>query len=119
MAAIILVGEDDKFLGKVFLAKLSAAGFDVTLAENGQEVLEKARLKKPDLLLLDLIMPVKDGFETLQELRADPNLKDIKVIITSTLQQPEDLAKTKQLGASGYLNKEDIHAIVQNVQKFL
>jgi two-component system, OmpR family, alkaline phosphatase synthesis response regulator PhoP len=115
----ILIGEDDKFFAKVYLLKLSKAGYDVSVVESGDQVIAQATVRKPDLIMLDLIMPKKDGFQTLQELKANPNLRTVKVLITSALEQPEDIQKVKQLGAAGFLNKSSIQNIVTEVQKYV
>ena len=104
----ILVGEDDVFLSKVYMAKLTKEGYQVEHAINGEKVLEAARKKKPDLILLDLMMPVKDGFETLKELKADAALKDIKVMILSNLSQEEDKKRVMDMGAAEYVVKADV-----------
>ncbi|PIP26262.1 MAG: response regulator, partial [Candidatus Moranbacteria bacterium CG23_combo_of_CG06-09_8_20_14_all_40_16] len=76
---------------------------------------------KPDLILLDLIMPVKDGFETLKELKADSSLKDVQVIILSNLSQEEDRQRVLNLGAVEYVVKADVSfsEIVKLVKKYL
>lgn len=107
-SACILVGEDDAFLSKVYKTRLTKEGFTVFHAVNGEELLKLAREKKPDLILSDLIMPVKDGFETLKELKADPELKDIKVIILSNLSQDEDKKRVLDLGAVEYVVKANV-----------
>lgn len=101
----ILVAEDDKFYANIYKMKFSKEGFDVEVAGNGEEALKIARQRKPDLILLDLIMPIKDGFETLKELKSDANLKAIKVVVSSNLGQEEDMKKAKELGALDYLTK--------------
>lgn len=104
----VLVAEDDKFYSDVFKTKLGKEDFDVVVAADGAEALKLARERKPDLMLLDLIMPVKDGFETLKELRADQELKDVKVVVLSNLGQDADVKKAKDLGANDYLVKTNI-----------
>lgn len=104
----ILVAEDDKFYANVYRVKLAKEGYQVMVVGNGEELLTEARKKTPDLILLDLIMPGKDGFETLQELKADPKLKSVKVVIMSNLGQTEDVAKAKGLGADDYMVKTNI-----------
>lgn len=103
----ILLVEDDEFISDVYTTKLSREGFEVDRAENGEVALKKAREHKPNLILLDLMMPIKDGFETLRELKLDTLLKDIKVIVLSNLSQPEDKEKVKNLGADDYCVKAE------------
>ena len=111
---LILVAEDDQFYANIYKVKLAKEGYQVVLAFNGEETLKEARLKKPDLILLDLIMPVKDGFETLKELKEDTSLRDVKVVVLSNLGQDEDIKKVKELGATDYLVKTNI-----SIQKVL
>lgn len=119
--AHILVGEDDKFLSKVYKTKLSKAGYEVENAMTGEQVIEMARKKKPDLILLDLIMPIKDGFQTLQELKADPKLKNVKVVILSNLRQEEDRQRVLDLGAEEYVVKANVPfaEILKLIEKYL
>ena len=95
---IVLLVEDDAFFQKFYAAKIKDSGFEVDIANNGVEALEKLKSLKPDLILLDLIMPEKDGFEVLQALSASPSYKDIPVLVFSTLGQEEDVKKSERLG---------------------
>lgn len=117
----ILVAEDDQFYGNIFKLKLSSAGYDVEVAQDGQQAITAALKHKPELILLDLIMPVKDGFETLKELKSNPELKDIKVVIMSNLGQDDDIQKTTALGAADYLVKTNLSLkeMVAAVEKHL
>lgn len=117
----VLVAEDDKFLSGVYKNKLTKEGFEVILVMNGREVLAAARQKKPDIILLDLIMPGKDGFEVLKELKNDADLKDIKVIILSNLSQEEDKKRVMDLGALDYVVKANVsfREIVETVKHHL
>lgn len=120
-APIILVGEDDKFIANVYKTKLAKEGYQVEHGSDGKEVIRLAREKKPDIILLDLIMPVEDGFETLAELKADPQLKDIKVVILSNLSQDEDKKKVLDLGAVEYVVKANVSfkEVIETVKKYL
>ncbi len=113
------MAEDDTFFSKVFKSKLTEEGFDVLVAPNGAELLKEARKRKPDLIILDLIMPKMDGFTALGELKKDPDLKDIKVVISSTLEQQEDIDKTQKLGAAGYINKSDITEVLKKIKEYM
>jgi CheY-like chemotaxis protein len=117
----ILIAEDDSFLIKVYKTKLTKEGFQVEIATNGEEALKLAREKKPDLIFCDLMMPIKDGFETLKELKADPKLKKIKVVILSNLSQEEDRQRVMDLGAEEYLVKANIpfSEIIKLAKKYL
>jgi DNA-binding response OmpR family regulator len=96
----VLVVEDDRFLASAYRAKLTKSGFEVQVAGDGEEGLEMLKTFTPDIILLDLVMPRRDGFATLPEIRK--LLKDVPVIVTSNLGQKEDLDKTD------YLIKSDL-----------
>ena len=104
----ILVAEDDKFYANIYRTKLTKEGYEVVVVGDGAQAMKLARQKKPDLILLDIVMPVKDGFETLKELKADANLKSVKVIVLSNLGQEEDIKKAKELGAVDYIVKANV-----------
>ena len=118
---LILVAEDDIFISDAQRNKLAKEGFDVCIAGNGIEVLAKAREKAPDIILLDLIMPLKDGFETLKELKADAKLKNIKVIVLSNLSEAEDKKKVMDMGAIDYVVKANssLREIVELIKRNL
>lgn len=107
MAKILLV-EDDPFLSSLLKTRLDKEKFEVTLAHDGPEALEAIKNTKPDLILLDIILPGKSGFDVLEEMRADPQLKDkqdIPVIIISNLGQESDIERGKELGVVDYYVK--------------
>ena len=101
----ILIIEDDVFFQKFYSTKIQEAGFQVDVASDGEQGLLKARSLKPDLIILDIIMPKKDGFATLVDIFKDKELKKIPVLIFSTLSQEQDVQKGLKLGAVGYVNK--------------
>ncbi len=101
----ILIVEDDKFLRLLLERKLKNENFEVVAAEDGEETLEKIVTEKPDLILLDIILPKKSGFAVLEEINKDENLKRIPVFIISNLGQPEDIERGKNLGAKEYFVK--------------
>lgn len=105
---LILVAEDDLYYANIYKIKLAKEGYESIVVGNGEWALKFARERKPDLIILDLVMPVKDGFETLKEIRQDENLKDMKVLVLTSLGQEEDAKRAKELGADGYLVKTDI-----------
>jgi CheY-like chemotaxis protein len=102
---LILVIEDDVFFQKFYSLKLQEQGFQVDIAGNGEEGLEKIKTEKPDLIILDIIMPIMDGFEVLETLSNDQELKKIPVLVFSTLGQEKDVQKAIKLGARDYINK--------------
>ena len=101
----ILLVEDDTFLGGIYSTKLKNEGFNVIHAADGVAGLAMAKEMKPQLILLDILMPKMDGFEVLQELKKDPLTKEIPVIMLTNLGQNEDVDKGLQLGAVDYLIK--------------
>jgi CheY-like chemotaxis protein len=103
----ILVAEDDKYLANAYRVKLSKEGFEVLIASDGAEALKLLETNIPDLIILDLIMPVKDGFTTLAEIMENPTLKLIPCIVASNLEQKEDITKAMSLGAKDYIVKSE------------
>lgn len=101
----ILIIEDDVFLNELMAKKLIEEGFDVIKAVNGEEGLVMTQREKPDLILLDLILPGMDGFEILEKIKEEPETSTIPVIILSNLGQREDIEKGFDLGADDYLIK--------------
>lgn len=112
---IVLI-EDDEILAKVLQTELADAGFEVLQAFDGEEGLELVRAKLPDLVLLDLVLPKKHGFEVLEELKKTPDTKGIPVIILTLLGEDEDIKKGLRLGANDYLVKSS-HAVAEIVEK--
>ena len=117
----ILVAEDDRFYANIYRTKLAKENYEVAVVGNGAMALALAQRKKPDLILLDLIMPVKDGFETLKELKADPKLADVKVVVLTNLEQADDIKRAKDLGAVDYIVKSNvsIHEVVEKVKELI
>ena len=117
----ILVAEDDRFLVTAYRAKLTKAGFEVQIASDGDEVLATLQKFIPDIMLLDLVMPKKDGFAALEAIKKDEKLKHIPIIVASNLGQKEDLDKAKALGADDYIIKSDMSmdALVQKINSHI
>ena len=101
----ILIIEDDKFLRELIARKLFEEDYGVSEAIDGEEGMKKIKEEKPDLILLDLILPGIDGFEVLARMKEDPVLAAIPVIILSNLGQKDDVEKGLKLGAIDYLIK--------------
>lgn len=101
----ILVVEDDRFLRGLLTQKLDNEGFDVSIAADGNEGMEKIAQEKPDVVLLDIILPGIDGFEILKKMQADPELSKIPIMLLTNLGQQEDIERGLRLGAKGYLIK--------------
>ena len=117
----ILIVEDDEFISDVYQRKLLLEGFEVALAKDGEEALRTIRERRPDLVLLDIMIPLKDGFQVLSDLRADAGLSDIRVVVMSNLSQGKDIAHAKELGALDYIVKSNIALpdMVQRIRKAL
>jgi len=101
----ILIVEDDQFLRELCVKKLEKEGFKATAAVDGSEGLKKLAVEAPDLILLDIILPGIDGFDVLKNVKEDPKLKDIPVILLTNLGQKDDVEKGLKLGARDYLIK--------------
>lgn len=101
----VLVVEDDKFLRELFVRKMFNEGFDVESAVDSIQVFEILSEKKPEVILLDLILPGVDGFEILGRIKKDDGLKDIPVMVISNLGQKEDIDRAMDLGAADFLIK--------------
>jgi len=105
MAKTILIVEDDKFLRELIAKKLIKENFEVSEAIDGEEGIKKIKEEKPDLILLDLILPGIDGFEVLSQMKKESTLASIPVIILSNLGQKEDVEKGLKMGAVDFLIK--------------
>ena len=103
----ILVVEDDKFLRELIIQKLLSEGYSTAEAVDGEEGIKKIAEEKPDLVLLDIILPGIDGFEVLKQAKANEDIKDIPIIILSNLGQQDDTDKGIELGAKDYLIKAE------------
>lgn len=116
----VLVVEDDKFLADVFLTKLTKEGFNVIQAFNGEDAISVTKKYHPDLILLDIIIPKKDGFDVLKEIKEDETVKDIPVIIMSNLGQEADVGMGKKLKAVEYLVKTNtsLADIVKKIKQY-
>ena len=111
----ILIAEDDKFLRNVLRAKLVGEGFDVIAAADGEEALETLEKEHPDIVLLDIIMPKKNGFDVLEALRLKGGTM-VPIVILSNLGQEEDVRRGLALGAVDFLVKSD-HSLKDVVDK--
>lgn len=117
----ILVAEDDKFLLKIYQTKLAKEGFNILIASDGEEAIQMVKSEKPSLVILDLLLPKKSGFEVLAEIKADPVTKDIPVIISSNLGQDADVEKGLKLGAADYMIKANlsITEVMDKIKKYI
>ena len=103
----ILIVEDEETISSMYKASMSKAGFEVVLANDGKEGLKIATESKPNLILLDIMMPKMDGFAVLEKLKSDDSTKNIPVVMLTNLGQSEDKEKGRKLGAVDYWVKAD------------
>lgn len=117
----ILIADDEESYGNIFKLKLSKEGYNTAVVSNGEWALQVAKRKKPDLILLDLLMPKMDGFETLKHLREDANLKDVPVIVLSNLDRSGHIERLEPYGIKAYLIKIEcsIQDIVNTIKQFV
>ncbi len=120
-AAKILVIEDEASLSNILSETLADRGYKVSIAIQGEEGWQKTKDERPDLVLLDIVLPRLDGFVYLKRLRAHKKLKDIPVLILSNLGQDSDVEQGRQLGAIDYMVKSNhtIDAIIKRVEGVL
>lgn len=104
----ILLVEDDDGLASVYMTRLEAEGFSVKRVPNGEDALATAIAFKPELILLDVMMPKVSGFDVLDILRNTPETANIKVVMLTALSQDSDKQKAQQLGADDYLVKSQV-----------
>ena len=118
----VLLVEDYDFLRKVLAKKLFKSGFNVYLAEDGKQAVDGFEYAKPDIILLDIMMPVLNGFEVLKIVRAhqDPVLAKIPIIMLTNLGGDDDVRKARLLGASDYIIKSNVGTgdIVEKIKTF-
>ncbi len=105
MARKILVVDDERHIVRLVEVNLQRAGYDVIAAYDGIEALEKTKSEKPEMIILDVMMPRMDGFEVLKELRGNPESKDIPVIMLTAKAQDADIFKGWSSGVDSYLTK--------------
>lgn len=108
MSKKILVVEDDKMISSMYETKLKQDGYLVITADNGAQAIELASQEKPDIILLDIILPQIDGFQVLQELRNTESFRNIPIIMLTNLGTTEDKEKGEKLGATGYWVKASL-----------
>ncbi len=117
----ILLVEDEQIIVDLLERKLQKAGYEVEVARDGQEGLEKMKKNMPDLILLDIVMPKMDGFEVLEKMTEDERVNGTPVVIISNSGQPVELNRAKELGARGWLIKTqfDPQEVLDKVEKHL
>ncbi len=121
MSKKILLVEDDKFLRELIAKKLRSEDYEVIEALDGEDGIAKAKELKPDLVLLDLVLPGIDGFGVLAKIKEDPATNQAPVIILSNLGQQEEIARTLKLGATDFLIKAHFtpSEIIEKIKRIL
>ena len=121
MSKKLLLVEDDKILAELLERKLKNANYEVAVAQDGEAGLVAMKANKPDLVLLDIIMPKKNGLEVMAEMNKDPelNLKQLPVVVISNSGQPVEIEKVLALGVRDYLIKADFdpQQVIDKVKK--
>ena len=117
----VLVIEDDPFLSKAYKVKFDHEGITTAFALDGESGLAKVKELKPQLILLDIMLPKKNGFDLLADKNKDPSIKDIPTIILSNLGQEDDMTRGKALGAVDYVVKTSmkIQDVVVKVRQYI
>jgi DNA-binding response OmpR family regulator len=120
VAARVLVAEDDPVTSRFVVSLLEGKGYEVLLAEDGERAVESADTFRPDLIVTDLVMPYRDGFELLRAVRNDDRLKDIPVILLSMRDREEDIVRGFEQGADDYVVKPfNARELLARVRKLL
>ena len=121
MTKKILLIEDEEIIAGLLERKLIQGGYKVWVARDGGEGLRKMKEAKPDLILMDILMPKMGGFAVLEEMQKEPDLKKIPVIMISNSGQPVELEKAQQLGVKDWLIKAefDPQEVIEKVKKYV
>jgi CheY-like chemotaxis protein len=116
----ILVCDDDPVILRLLEVNLQLEGFEVLLAHHGQEALDIATSHRPDLVILDIMMPQMDGYEACERLKSDSATKDIPIVFLSAKAQQSDIDKGREYGVADYLTKPfDPSRLVEVVQRLV
>jgi len=121
MTKKILIVEDEEFISEMYKIKFELSGYEVFVANDGQEGIDMAKKNFPDLVLLDLMMPNINGYQVLEELRKSPKTKNLKIYILSNLGQKEEIDKGLNLGADGFYVKAHLtpSQLLSKIQELL
>lgn len=117
----ILIIEDEQILGELLVEKLQEAGHEVSLVPDGEMGMRAMRAQTPDMVLLDMVMPNKDGYEVLTEMHTDPVLQQVPVIVISNSGQPVEVQRILDLGAKDHIVKAEFSPaeVLEKVEKYL
>lgn len=117
----VLIVEDEEFLVRALKDNLNSEGSTVSVAMDGEAVFDEVKKRKPALILLDLLLPKKNGFDVLKELKASPEWQLIPVIVLSNLGEDSEIKRALELGASDYFVKSQhpIQEVIEKVKEYL
>ena len=117
----IVLAEDEEIIAMAYKEGLGYVGYDIFIARDGLEALEAVKNEKPDILLLDIIMPNMNGYEVLKAIRKDPKLDKLPIIVLTNLSQSSDEAEARNLGATDYLIKSNVSLkeLIVHINKYI
>ena len=121
MSKVVLLVEDNDFIRNMYQLKLSKAGLTVEEAVDGKQALEKIKAKKPDLVLLDMMMPNMSGIDVLKQLNKDKVVPDLPVIVLTNIMNSQAITEARDLGARDYIIKTDLtpSQVIDKLKPFL
>jgi CheY-like chemotaxis protein len=119
--AKILIIEDDPLINKMYSEKLARDGYEVSVAANGKIGLEEMKANRPDLIILDIMMPEMSGTEVITQMKQDQNLEKIPIIVLSNLTEGPDIEAAKKMGIAEYLIKSNLDPedVSRTIKKYL
>ena len=116
----ILVADDDPIVRRFLAALLADAGYEVTVAEDGEQALQKIRETKPEMIILDLVMPYRDGCDVCREARRNPGTENVPIIILSMKDREADVLRCFEIGADEFIRKPfNALELLARIQKML
>jgi len=117
---LVLIVDDDENLLTISEVRLKASGYQIEKANNGLIALETVKRRRPDLIILDVMMPIMDGFSVCKQLKSDDDFKDIPIIFLSARDEESDIKFGYSLGAEAYLTKPyDGNELLENVNRLI
>lgn len=117
----IIIAEDEPVLIEMYKLYFERAGYEVLKAGNGRECIDFVKKEKPNIILLDILMPKLDGWEVLKQLKADPETKQVPILVFSNLGQTQEIQKGLDLGADDYVIKSNMtpKELLEKVEKMI
>lgn len=117
----VLIIDDDQFIRTIYSASMKQESIEAIAAEDGETGIEKIKTEKPDLILMDMLMPGMSGDEMLGIIKADPEMKDIPIIVISALSQESDITRVKEMGITDYLPKDSfgVQDVIEKIKQYL